>query len=179
MNFTIAGEKPLKCPFPECPKQFASKANMYKHMKTHDKTRFEGLLLQIFILKLFESKILWYHANLIFIHHTGPPPHVCDHCGKGFYILGTLYHHRRKKHLGLEKMYIKRRQEKYLKPSKCDVRIDCAIGLTNMLFYDYKYYVNLHIFLCSCICRYADWFAKVFIAFIIIRRCMANQNLNV
>lgn len=148
-------------------------------MKIHDKTRFEGLLLKIFIFKLFETKIFWYHTNLISVHPTGPPPHVCDHCGKGFYILGTLYHHRRKKHLGLEKMYIKRRQEKYLKPSKCDVRIDCVFGLTNMLFYGYKFYVNLRIFFCLYICRYADWFAKVFTAFTIIRRCMANQNLNV
>lgn len=124
--FTCTGEKPLKCPFPECPKWFASNANMYKHMKIHDKTRFEGkfsFMKDYNYFTIFGKK----YPYIILIrysispHPAGPPSHVCDHCGKGFYILGTLYHHRRRVHLGLEKAYIKRRQEKYLKPSECDV----------------------------------------------------------
>ncbi|CAL8101935.1 unnamed protein product [Orchesella dallaii] len=76
---------------PKCEKAFSIKAKLENHMITHDSSRFEG-----------------------------EPPHVCDFCGKGFYVLGTLYHHRRRTHLGLQERY-KRPKERMRRPCQCKI----------------------------------------------------------
>ncbi|CAL8101929.1 unnamed protein product [Orchesella dallaii] len=55
-----------------CHRRFARPENRLKHMKTHDPNRFQG-----------EKR------------------HICDICGKGFYLQHTLYNHRKYIHFGI------------------------------------------------------------------------------
>ncbi|CAL8101938.1 unnamed protein product [Orchesella dallaii] len=77
---------------PQCEKRFACKGNLDKHIRSHDMSRFEGV-----------------------------PTHVCDFCGKAFYVAGTLYHHRRKKHLGFEHQYTKNVPSRMKRDCSCEI----------------------------------------------------------
>jgi uncharacterized Zn-finger protein len=86
---THTGERPFKCPYPQCEKAFASFSTLQTHKRTHTGVR--AYLCSLCGKSFMRSSDLNRHK----IIHTGERPHKCQYCSKTYTQAGALQNHLR------------------------------------------------------------------------------------